>query len=309
MPMLLSQSAETGRANRKLPVLAAIVLSCPTLVAAADPAWQEARNAALDRGYLQGDVAGTVSRLQALSRAEPDNADARAWLSRALVTVGAPGDALAEAELAVRLDPSSGNAQFARSQALLASGRRAEALNLALRAIRSDEVEHSAGTRAALVFSAVSLLMEEGDYAAAESLLLEANPSLGELGDRPQPASVDDIGGSWHGIQTLAAICIATGRVAQAKRLSARLALLTEAFFRAQGGGDLNGPMRWNLAATGVGRIDNDAAIDYLESAVDAGFLLDWRYNYAQHPALRPLHGNPRFDALIGRLERETSRR
>jgi len=48
--------------------------------------------------------------------------------------------------------------------------------------------------------------------------------------------------------------------------------------------------------------------LEYLEAAVDGGFLMSWRYNFEQHPTLWPVREQPRFKELIQRLDREMDR-
>lgn len=287
---------------RSVPLLAALFVSAALAAAAEEPS-RDAVDAALAPGYGQGDVAAAVRRLESALDRGNDEAEVRAWLARGWVTLGDAARAMDEAARAIGLNPLSGNAVFASSQALLLSGDRAAALELALDAIGRDDIDHGPGTRGALLLSAMSMLMARGDYRRAEALLASVNPRIAGLAGEAPPDSVERIGGPWHAIQALAAICRATGRPAEADRLAARLAPLTEEFFRSQDGGELAATSLWNLAATGAGRIPDDVAVRYLERAVDAGFVFDWRYNYAQHPALWPLRGNPAFTALLERLD------
>ena len=279
------------------------VLAMPTPTVAAEAHPENMLDAALTLGYTQGNIAETIDALQAAARQFPADAGIRSYLSRAMVTIGDVDGAHTQADLAIEMAPDSASALFAKSQALLLSGQHDAALDLALAAIHRRDVEHGPGTRSALTLSAVAMLLESDDAGAAEQLLISQNPGLAGLAQRELPASVDEIGAPWHWVQALAAVYIAGGRAADGHRLSARLAPLSEDFFRSQGGGELSSASLWNLAATGAGRIADTDAIDYLERAVDAGFVLGWRYNYAQHPTLWPLRTNPQFVALLDRLE------
>lgn len=280
--------------------------SIPVLAELSSPG--ELLDAALTLGYSEGDVAGSIAHMEAALRQAPEDAEIRAHLARAMVTIGDVAGAHQHADQAIDLAGNSGNALFAKSQAVLLSGDQDAALDLALDTIGRDDIEYGPGTRGGLTLSAVALLMKRGDYLAAEQVLLKDDPALAELADQELPGSVDEIGGSWHRIQALAAIYVSTGRVSEGQRLSLRLAPITEDFLRSQSDARLNGPSLWNLAATGAGRIADDDAIEYLERAVEEGFVLGWRYNYAQHPTLWFLRDNPRFEALLDRLEREMTR-
>jgi len=58
----------------------------------------------------------------------------------------------------------------------------------------------------------------------------------------------------------------------------------------------------WAMAVTAAGQGDDSVALLHLEKAA-AGFLLDWRYHFIDHPALWSLRDHPRYKALIASIE------
>jgi tetratricopeptide (TPR) repeat protein len=263
---------------------------------------------ALEHGYGTGNIAEASGLLLKAARLAPDRSDVQVSLSKALLTLGDATAAARAATRALELAPESAGAFFVKARSSLLNGDIDAALQFAKSPLEQPGIVLGPGDRGGLSLTVAGLLMRAGRFDEAEKFLLHQRPGLASLADEPLPGSVEEMGGGWHAISTLAHIYREQGRTERADRLLARLSPYDEDWVKKQNEGELDAISLWNLAATGAGRIPDEQALDYLEQAVDGGFVMLWRYNFEQHPTLWPLRSHPRFRALIARLESEMQR-
>ena len=141
--------------------------------------------------------------------------------------------------------------------------------------------------------SAIYILSKENKLAEAEAILEQHFPEIRNLIDTPLPKSTDEIVNS-GGVLLLSTVY----------QLAERLSLLDEDFF-SEGQVRLMSFQYIYLARISVVRNHNDKAVSYLETAVDKGYLLDWRADISQAPEFLSLQQHLRYIALIKRLEDE----
>jgi tetratricopeptide (TPR) repeat protein len=263
---------------------------------------------AFGHGYGTGNIAEASDLLLKATLLAPARSDVQVSLAKALVTLGDSVAAMKSADKALELAPESAGAFFVKSQLSIFHGDEEAALQTAQMALQQPGIVLGPGDAGGLSLTVAGLLMRAGKFDAAEKFLLNQRPELASLADEPLPGSVEEIGGGWHAISTLAHVYREQGRSERADRLLARLSPYDEAWVKKQNDGELDAISLWNLAATGAGRIHDDRTLDYLERSVDGGFVMLWRYNIEQHPTLWPLRHHPRFKALLVRLEVEMQR-
>ncbi len=151
--------------------------------------------------------------------------------------------------------------------------------------------------------SAIYILSKENKLAEAEAILEQHFPEIRNLIDTPLPKSTDEIVNS-GGVLLLSTVYQAQGKTDKARKLAERLSLLDEDFF-SEGQVRLMSFQYIYLARISVVRNHNDKAVSYLETAVDKGYLLDWRADISQAPEFLSLQQHLRYIALIKRLEDE----
>jgi tetratricopeptide (TPR) repeat protein len=263
---------------------------------------------AFEHGYGTGNIAEAANLLFKAAQLAPERSDVQVSLSKALLTLGNVTAATRAANRALELAPESAGAFFVKARSSLLNGDQDAALEFAKKPLEQPGIVLGPGDRGGLSLTVAGLLMRAGRFDEAEKFLLHQRPGLAILADEPLPGSVDEMGGGWHAISTLAHIYREQGRSERADRLLARLSPYDEAWVKKQNDGELDAISLWNLAATGAGRIHDERAWDYLERSVEGGFVMLWRYNIEQHPTLWPLRHHHRFKALLVRLEVEMQR-
>ena len=260
---------------------------------------------AMEHGYVDGDIGSASSLLIQAVRLSPDDGELYATLAKSLLTLGQVAGGHQAANKALALAPNFGGSHFAKTQAFLLDGDISLARKTVEDALAREDIQFGPGDRGGLSLTLVGILMRAGDFAAAEKFLLEQRPALAGLADQVLPETVEEIGGGWHAIVTLAHIYRERGLSDKADALLNRFRPYNEEWVRAQNNGEIDAISSWNLAATGAGRIPDLEVLDYLEAAINGGFLFSWRYNFQQHPTLWPLRDHPDFKALIKRLAME----
>jgi len=152
----------------------------------------------------------------------------------------------------------------------------------------------------------VYLLFQQKVYDEAEALLLELAPGTDKLIKAPEPVTFKALGNSGV-ISQLVTVYRAQGKNQLADQLASRLKLidqedLVENAFNFEVQNDLV------LAEVKAAQQHYDQAMNYLQSAIDKGFLLNWRVLIAYNPVFTALHKDPRYIALINQLETEALR-
>ena len=153
----------------------------------------------------------------------------------------------------------------------------------------------------------IYLLLKDNKLADAEALINKHQPEVSKLVDAPLPKSVKEIGSPFRNIALLSIVYSAQGKNEKAGKLADRLTLLDEAFFSK---GQVKLMSHQYIYLAEINAIQNHAekAIDYLEAAIENGYLTDWRIEISQSPFFLSLNQYPRFIALIERLETEMVR-
>lgn len=259
-------------------------------------------------GNKLGDIVQAIPQFEQSAKLDPIDPDGPTYLSYAYHSLGDSEKALYYAEQAYDLMPKAGRVAAARVDALMLLGRKDAALELALESLNNAETFHRKGSKGRLVQQSISLMIDKGSFNEAEALLMAQYPPLEGLLKTNDPIKT----GAQHydersGLALLAALYRAQGRGDEAVELASRLSLFNEQWY-IENWKSLYGRSKYVMAFYGMGRLDDDKVIDYLEASIDGGYLLYWRKNIAQSPVFKSLHEHPRYIALIERTEAEMAR-
>ncbi|MDH5435073.1 MAG: hypothetical protein OEY19_14105, partial [Gammaproteobacteria bacterium] len=139
------------------------------------------------------------------------------------------------------------------------------------------------------------------EYLEAENLLFYHVPELKEYDFTLPLTKLDEITfySSLH-----ANIYRASGRIAESERINISINETMLLDDRRK----LSGVEYILIGNFGVGSLEDEHIIDYLEMSLDNGFLGDWRFHVMMNPVFEPLHNHPRYIALVKRFEDKMAR-
>ena len=262
------------------------------------------------QGFNRGDVAAALPNLlktETLDRRDPDSAS---WVALAYLALGDGEEAERWADRAMKIGPNTGIAAITKVRQLIFAGREEEALDLGRSTLAREGILYRWGSKSILTASLAGIYMRHGDWRAAEEIVLLGLPRITDFPDKPTASDLEVLDGPDFSITTtrvLAEIYAQSGQAEKAAILNAHLDFIT-AEKMLEGERQVLVPGNfWFLAAIKAGRGDQDAALDDLEKAA-AGFRVNWQYYFRDHPALWPLHDQPRYKALLANLEAEMAR-
>jgi hypothetical protein len=118
------------------------------------------------------------------------------------------------------------------------------------------------------------------------------------------PTSGNEIGKE---IIIMSTVYQAQGKTEKAQKLAKRMSLVNEAFF-SRGNIPIASFEYIFLAQKSAVQNNNDKTVAYLETAIDNGYVMDWRAQISQSLYFLRLHERPKYLALIKRLEAEVLR-
>ena len=260
--------------------------------------------------YNKGDVAAALPLLlkaETLDRRDPDLANELAY---AYLALGDGEEAERWADRTMEIGPDTGIAAVTKIRQLIFAGREDEALDLGRSTLARDGILHRQFSKSILVSSLAGIYMRRGDWSTAEEIVLLAYPRVTEFPNNPTASDFEVRDGPEFSIMTnrvLAEIYAQSGQVEKAAILNAHLDFITAEKMLEGERQALVPRDYWFLAAIKAGRGQLEGALDDLETAA-AGFRLNWQYYYRDHPAVWPLHDQPRYKALLASLEAEMAR-
>lgn len=259
-------------------------------------------------GVIMGDLVQAIPQYEQAVRLDPADPDGPTELSNAYLSLGDGDKALHYAEQAYGLMPKAGTVALARVNALMLLGRFDAALALALDTLEDADTFHRFSSENILVRQALALMIEKGALDEAEALFMKSYPSLGDLLKSNDLISTGlQFNQDAITLVYLASLYRSQGRSEEAAVLAARLVLYNEDWALGKNK-ILSGESARNLAFYSMGRLSDAKVIDYLEAAIDGGYLLYWRSNIAQSSVFLSLHQYPRYIALIKHTETEMAR-
>ena len=266
-------------------------------------------------GFGLGDVADSVQRLRQAMELDPNDAAIFTLLALAYTSIG---DSDSAADMATRAIEIAGNAGFVvhtKVRQLINAGQYDSALQLAYRTVQDSVALFRWGSKVNLEADIVGIHMMRGEFAEAEQFLLKQYPELPGLTESRPAQNLEDLspaGGNVIVVQILANLYSLTGKSDAADVLVGHLTIVSpdnvhlvyeNAVQLVDGPSEqLRSDDHWILAVAGLERDELEITLDHLEEAAK-GFLLDWRFNFIDHPALWSLRDHPRYRKLVAGIE------
>lgn len=217
------------------------------------------------------------------------------------------GDTQKAIEYANKISALNGNnfyAIYAKVNALIYGEQDDKALQLLRDSFNNPDTVDRANSKVTSIERAVFILLKNNKLTEAEVLINQYFPEVSSLIDAPMPASINEIG---REIFIMSTVYQAQGKTEKAQKLAKRMSLMNEAFF-SRGNKPIASSEYILLAEISAVQNNNDKAVTYLETAIDNGYLMDWRTLITQSPFFLTLHKHPKYVALIKRLEAEVQR-
>jgi len=259
-------------------------------------------------GYSYGDLVKAVEQFKKGIRIDSGDPDNMIHLARSYFSLGDAETALAYAEKAIQISPHSGDALMSKIVALVALNDTQSALSLIELTANDPDVFHREKrySKRYLEHFGVYLYLQDNNFAAAKTLIEKVSPGTSELTYAPLPTTINEVG-EVNAIELLATIYRAEGDTESADKLAARLAFIENKPVEAV----LNfikvfDDLKRSRVSAAMQK--NLQAIDYITSAIDSGYILNWRSELIYNPVYSDLQQEPRFKALIQRLETEMTR-
>jgi TolB-like protein/tetratricopeptide (TPR) repeat protein len=249
------------------------------------------------------DIPKAIEQFKTIEKTDPKDPDSAIYLSKSYAALGDVDKALAYASLAIQKNPHSGDAYVSQITALILKGDNTAALDLVNATNTNPEIFHRSvrGSKNNLMILGVYLLLEKKEYASAKDLIESLAPGTEQLLNKPAPQSVEEIGNP-KAIELLVAIYRTQSQNQSANQLASGLQLLLDQP-KSLGRFDNSLSDQLKLAEIAATQQKNDLAIDYLSSVIEGGSILGWRTTFLYNPMFSGLHDNPRYQAIITKIE------
>jgi len=247
-------------------------------------------------GKNRGDLPNAIKYLKLTAISDTTDPDAPIYLSKSYLSLGDVNTALRYAEQAIELSPHSASAAEAKVEALIFQHQDQAAMDLIKQTLDSKDSFYRRQSKLQLPNLMVYLLLNK-DPDQAKAFLLELNPSLKDIDKKPLPTSFGTLD---MNLPSYIAVLRAVGETAKAKNLTQRLEFISEAFLQKKVE-KLSGTDYLRLAIGALAKSD-EQQINYLEKAIEAGYISNWRYSIQYHPAFYHLRDNPRYLTLIEQI-------
>jgi len=250
-----------------------------------------------------GNLIDAIKLGQIAAKLDSKDPDGYRYLSMTYLSLGDEQKALSYADMAIAINIHNADAIDAKVNTLIYQSKVGQAIKLVTDSLDHSDTLYRRVSKSHFLSRAVYLLLKDNKLDESEALIHKYLPKLSLLVDAPLRRSANDITNR-HSIMLLSTVYHALGKNEEASKLADRLSLLNEDFY-------IKGQLRLmpleylSLAQISAVQNNNDKAVAYLESAIDGGYLANWRSEIKQSPYFLTLGKNPRFIALINRLEAE----
>jgi len=254
-----------------------------------------------------GDLVKSIKYLKVAHKVDTTDPDSSISLSTNYLSLADLERAIYYSNRALKISANSGQAISAKVGILLYQKKYTEALKLIVSSLANDEIFHRRSSKSLLLQAGIYLHLRNGRADEALTMLLKYVPNLTELIDSAQIQRSFALGTP---VSTYAILLREKNDNVLADKLIQRLSLITEDSL--QGSlPRLNGWHYFLLAhATAPGNTtESDAkTIAYLTKMYESGFIFNWRMNLLWSPDFMHLKDNPKFIALIDRIEADMKR-
>lgn len=253
-----------------------------------------------------GNLVGALHYNAIATSYDPLDPEGPLYESFSYLCLGDGQQALEQAERSLALNPALGDAIGAKVDALILLGNEAQALELVLETIESPEYVYRRLSTNDQIAKAIYLLIKRNELQQAENLLTKHYPDVVALIDAPPPNNAEDMT-DVSAIKLLSTVYGLQGKNEKAQRLANRLSVLDEEFFTQRQVRPL--PIEYlQLAEISAVQLNEEQAMDYLESMPKGAFPDWWRFKVLQSPIFIHIQENPRFIALNDAFENEMAR-
>lgn len=255
-------------------------------------------------GFSFADLPKAIEQYKILQKIDSNDPDGSIYLSHSYHSIGDGETALIYANKALKTSPNSADAYLSKIAALILQNE-LEAAQRLINQVYADtniffRIDHL-NAKIYLLRYAVHLLLKQKDYQKALALIENYAPGTENLINKPAPQTEKEVGDP-VAIGLLSTVYRAQGKEQLAIQLADRLDLLLGLPF----------PLNINIIKVDVDLIKanvfsiqnkQEAAIDYLTTLIDDGYVIYWRSNILYNPVFAKLHDHPRYQALIKRIE------
>jgi len=255
------------------------------------------------------DMKKYVESLKLIEKAQlldPNDPDWMNLLSRAWFNLGNSKKALEFTAKAISINPHYARTILGKAHILIYNERQASALKLLTDTLDNEKTEYRLSSKSILLAKAVYILLMQNEISEAEMMIEHYFPNSAKLVDEPLPKTFDEVKNP-RVIALLSTVYRAQNRFALADQFSSRLKLLNEESL-------LKGKKKLDLldylflSETQAAQNNVDQAIIYLEAATEHGAVSVFRQLFYYSPFFISLNQNPRYIALIKRIEQEAAK-
>ncbi len=253
--------------------------------------------------YVSGmaDLVAGIKLTTKSNKLDPNDPDYLVNLSSYYLSLGDEQNAMDYADAALTVNVHYAGSIWVKAEALIYTKQFDEVLKLINASLDDPETVYRGATIEELVNQGIYVLLLQNNLTEAEALINKHLPEISTLIDLPLPSSAEDLK-YLDGTALLAIIYQAQGKHEKATKLANRLTLFDETFFL-KGAARLNSYAYYALAIISAAQANDDKTLDYLEAMIDFGQRGYWRWMTTQSPFFLTLHQQPRFIALVERLE------
>ncbi len=250
-----------------------------------------------------GNLADAIRLIDISAKLDSEDPDGHRYLSMYYLSLGDEQKTLSYADMAIAINIHNADAIDAKVNTLIYQGEVREALKLVTDSLEHSDTLYRRVGKAHFLSRAIYLLLKDNKLDEAKALTNKYLPKLSKLVEAHLRRSANDITNR-HSIMLLSTVYRALGKNDEANKLAELLTRLDEDFY-AKGQKRLMSLEYLSLAQISAVQNNNDKAVRYLESAIDDGYLANWRSEIKQSPYFLTLGKNPKYIALIKRLEAE----
>jgi len=265
-------------------------------------------------GQTMGNIIDAIKLMKIVYQLDLKNPDPSLDLSSYYLSLGDVKKAVEYADKAIALNPRNADGIDAKVDALIYMGQTDSALNLVNNSLKNADNVYRSWSKGLLISKAVYILLKGNEFTKAEALIKEHFTDIFSLSDAPLDAPLPESTYEAEGglaIALLSTIYQVQGKTNKAQKFAERLGLLEtfEEMFLSEDQARLSSSRYMLLAQTST-LYSSDKALTYLEAAIDNGYQSwgNWRTEISQSFYFISLHKQPRYIALIERLEAEMVR-
>lgn len=293
-----------GEADKAIEILEEGTLAAPTV----PETWSSLAGV---YGFGKGDLLSAIKNQKTALKVSPQDPEQMDSLAGYYASLRDYKKANAWIKQALNLNPKTGQSNYIKAYLLHIEGHEDAALEHALETFNDQTMVHRHGSYYILIDQITTFYALKGDYAKAEAFLLKNMPALTAMAQAATATSneaFDKLIIHHSFALQLAALYSLTDQTLEVEKILRHFKYYTPAYLLANERTSLTGEDYAILGQIAALRGNKALALEMLTKSIDHGQRGYWQDLYQYNSTLFSLHDDPRYKALVTRIETEISR-